>query len=95
MALDVNGIVKMVPGLKLNSTINRHRIPTIYTSFDMSTADAKIFFQHESHTEYISRENYRCPPALKETLVMGRLLMDVDEGRLYKCFSILKKYFHV
>ena len=72
-----------IQGLKINATSNRYRISTIYTSLDMSTADAKIFFQHVSHTEDTSRDNYRCPPGLKEALVMGKLLKDVDEGRLY------------
>lgn len=49
----------------------------------MTPADAKIFFQHVSHSEDISRENYRCPPGIKETLVMGPLLNDIAEGRLY------------
>lgn len=69
--------------IKFNATINRHRVSTIYASLDLSPADARIFFQHVSHSEDISRENYRCPPGLKETLVMAPLLNYISEGMFF------------
>ncbi len=81
----VNKVISMQPGLPLtfNATLNRHRVSTIYASLDLTPANAKIFFQHVSHTEDISRENYRCPPGLKETLVMAPLLNDISEGMFF------------
>lgn len=79
----MNSITAMIP-LKINATMNRHRISTIYSSLDMSPADAKIYFHHLSHSDNTARDNYRCPPGIQETLVMGRILQNVDEGNFFR-----------
>ena len=84
----INNVVRMIPGLKINATMNRHLVSTVYTSLDMTPSDAKIFFQHISHTEDISRENYRCPPGAREMTVMGPVLQDITEGRTYLYLSL-------
>ena len=78
----VYAITHLVP-VNLNATLNRHRISTLYASMDMSPADSKIYFEHISHSANVSVENYRCPPGLRETVVMGRLLTEVDEGNFF------------
>ena len=66
--------------IKINATMNRHVVSTIYSSLDMKSADRKTFMDHMGHAERINEDNYQCPPGLKEVRVMGRLLDSIDQG---------------
>ncbi|XP_053389498.1 uncharacterized protein LOC123565665 [Mercenaria mercenaria] len=65
-------------GVKINATKNRHRASTIYSSLDMSPSDQKIFLQHLGHEEKINKDNYQCPPGIREVTVMGQFLKSID-----------------
>ena len=57
--------------IKINATMNRHVVSTIYSSLDMKSADRKTLMDHMGHAERINEDNYQCPPGLKEVRVMG------------------------
>lgn len=67
-------------GMVLNATKIRHRVSTIYASLDMAAADREIYLQHMSHSDNVSKENYRCPPGKRELEVMAPLLEDIAKG---------------
>jgi len=76
-----------VAGVKVNATRNRHRLSSIYASLDMSNADKRIFLDHLGHDEEINKDNYQCPPGIREIKVMGKFLNSVDGKYMFISFS--------
>lgn len=70
-------------GVQVNATRNRHRLSSVYASLDMSDADRRIFMDHLGHKEEINKENYQCPPGMKEIRVMGKFLETADSKSLF------------
>ena len=90
----IKSVTNMVP-VAINATLNRHRVSTIYASLDMKAEHRQIYFHHLSHSDNTARDNYRCPPGIQETLVMGRILQNIDDGNYFLCKMLLNSFVFV
>ena len=63
-----------------NAAKIRHRVSTIHASLDIAASDREIYLQHMSHSHYVSKENYICPPGKRELEVMTQIPEDIAKG---------------
>ena len=81
-----NTIVKKSQITNINlmtATSNRHRIATLFAKLDMNEIERKYIYDHFGHSESINKNIYQAPPALKELLIVGKALGNLDEDKMH------------
>ena len=68
----------------ITATKNRHRVSTIYASFEVPKAERSLFYQHTGHTiKEVNESTYQTPLAIHEVVKVGLRLPDIDEGKSF------------
>jgi len=75
--------LKLPHSSNINATKNRHRVATLYSLSDLTTAQRDAFYDHMGHSENMNKQRYQCPPALREITKVGKFFMDIDKGKTY------------
>ncbi|KAJ8046374.1 hypothetical protein HOLleu_05024 [Holothuria leucospilota] len=80
----MNGIcddANVVNKSNLTATKNRHRISTIYASFDLPENERTLFFKHMGHSAEINENIYQAPAAVMEVTRVGKQLQHIDNNQ--------------
>ena len=65
----------------ITATKQRHRVSTIFAALDLPQFERDSFFEHMGYGEDINTNVYQAPPAIKELVVVGKHLTNIDEGK--------------
>ena len=68
----------------LTATKNRHRVSIEFSLLDLPEGERGACFKHLGHSEEVNKHVYQAPLALREITTVGKLLADLDTGKLEK-----------
>jgi hypothetical protein len=63
---------------RVTATKIRHRASTLYVALDVPEKDRQAFYKHMGHSAEINADVYTCPEAIREILVVGKHLGNMD-----------------
>jgi hypothetical protein len=64
---------------RVTATKMRHRASTVYAALDVPEKDRRAFYKHMGHSADINSDVYQCPESIREIVVVGRHLGDMDK----------------
>ena len=67
---------------RVTATKVRHRASTMYAGLDVPEKDRATFYRHMGHSAQINADNYQCPQAIQEVLIVGKHLANMDNPAL-------------
>lgn len=65
----------------MTATDVRHHVATLYASLEVPESDRRLFFDHMGHSEFINKNVYKSPPAVREVTRVGKFLDLLDKGK--------------
>ena len=69
--------------ITLTATGQRHRVSTLFASYDMPEKERQLFYSHIGHSKHMNEQVYQAPQALMEIAKIGKNLQKIDEGKKY------------
>lgn len=64
----------------LTASKQRHRISTIYASFEVPETEREFFYSHMGHSKSVNVGTYQYPLPIQEVIKVGRHLQAIDSG---------------
>lgn len=68
--------------VKINGTINRHRVSSLIGALGLPEHEQELAFQHLGHSGDINRNIYQAPPAERQLASTGRYLAMIDKQKI-------------
>ena len=73
----------------ITATKQRHRVSTIFASYDLTEGDRMAFYEHMGHGKDINENIYQAPPAIKELTKVGKHLSRIDNNSTGKLLFLI------
>ena len=71
----------------LTATGQRHRVSTLFASYDMPEKERQLFYSHMGHSKDMNEQVYQAPQALMEISKIGKNLQKIDQGNKYLSYQ--------
>lgn len=89
--------IRSLDGVKkthlITASKQRHRISTIYATFEVPPNERDIFYKHMGHSKAVNEGVYQHPLPVQEVLKMGKHLRDIDQGKNRSLIDIFPSLF--